>query len=56
MALLINQVFIESLKMQVSTRNMFHSSASAAGRKSLLMHLPNMLHLLGNCCSGKHPE
>lgn len=56
MALLINRVFIESLKMQVSTRNMFHSSASAAGRKSLLMHLPNMLHLLGNCCSGKHPS
>lgn len=33
MALLMNQAVIESLKMQVSTRNMFHFSAVAAGRK-----------------------
>lgn len=31
--LLINQAFAESLKMQVSTRNMLQSSAVAVGRK-----------------------
>jgi len=32
-ALLMNQASTESLKMQVSTRNMLHSSAAAVGRK-----------------------
>lgn len=52
---LINQEFTESLKMQVSTRNMLQSSAAAAGRTELADASSN-LYLPGNCCSGKHPE
>lgn len=53
--LLINQEFTESLKMQVSTRNMLQSSAAAVGRKESANESSN-LYLPGNCCSGKHPE